>query len=134
MLSRLRHFPHLAEHLAAGGLVEADVRIDDADGIQHARDAQRGDFAGEDGLAPGGGHEGLRRQIVDFVGAMFFQQVDEAGQVDQVALDDLDPILDVLDAAEVAGAAAAHDADDVVAFFEQKIGQIRAILAGDSGD
>ena len=114
----LGNFLHLAKHLAAGSLVEANFLIDDANRFQHSRDAQPGDLARQDRLAPGCRHKRLSGKIIDFVRAMFFQQADEAGLIDEIAVDDLDFILNVLDAAEIAGAAAAHDADDIVAFFK----------------
>src|SRR5690606_16393616 len=46
----LRDLYDLAEHLAAAGLVEANLGVDDADGFEHARHAQRGELTGEHGL------------------------------------------------------------------------------------
>ena len=130
----LRHLVHLAEHLAGAGLVEADLRVHDADRIQHAGDAQRRELAGEHGLLEAGGYEALRRQVVDLVRAVLLENVDQADLVEQVALDDLDAILDVSDAVEVDGARAAHHADHLVTAPQQEFGQVRSVLTGDAGD
>ena len=45
----LRHLVHLAEHLAGPRLIESDLRVDDADGFDHARGARLGDIAGSTG-------------------------------------------------------------------------------------
>jgi hypothetical protein len=45
-----------------------------------------------------------------------------------------DPVLDVGDAFEVDGAGPPDHADDLVAPFEQELGEVGAVLAGDPGD
>ena len=71
----LRHFVHLAEHLAGGSLIEARLGADQADSLQQAGHPQSGDFAGENGLVPGGRDEGLRCQVVQLVRAILFDQI-----------------------------------------------------------
>jgi hypothetical protein len=46
---RLRGQP---EHLAGGSLVEANLRVDQADGFEHVDGADSVDFHGQDGLPP----------------------------------------------------------------------------------
>ena len=65
---------------------------------------------------------------------MLLQDVDQAHLIQQVALHDGDLILNVTNAVEVDGAGAPHHADHFVALFQQKLGQVRAILTGDAGD
>jgi len=130
----LRHFDDLAEHLAGAGLIHADVRVNNADGVEHAGDAQRGHVAGENRLVPRGLHERLRGQIIDFLRPVLFQDVDERNLVAQVAGNQLQPVLNVADAVEVKRAGAAHHADDAVAAVEEELGQIGTILAGDTGN
>ena len=108
--------------------------VDDADGVQHAGDAQAGELAGEHGLLEAGRHEALRGQVVDLVGPVLLQQVDQAHLVEQVALHDGDLVLDMAHAVEVDRAGAPHHADDLVALRQQEIGQVRTVLAGDAGD
>ena len=64
----LRRLPHLAEHLAGGGLVKAGPRTDLPDGLQQAGHAQGGELGGQHRLLPAGRHEGHGRQVVDLVG------------------------------------------------------------------
>ena len=130
----MRDLAHLAEHLAAGGLVEADGRVDNPNGFKHARHAERGDIAGEDGLIPRGGNEGLGGQIVDLGGADAGQGVDHRALVGQVALQEVEAVAHVLDAFEVLGAGAPEDAVDIVVVIEQEFGQIGAVLARDPGN
>src|SRR5207248_228443 len=61
----LRRLHHLAEHLAGAGLVEADLGVDYADGVEDARHAESRRLAREHGLAPRRLHERLRSQVVD---------------------------------------------------------------------
>ena len=72
----LRHLHHLAEHLAAASLIEANLGIDQANRLQHARHAQRRKLAGQHRLVKTGRHKALRRQIVDFGGAVLMQNFD----------------------------------------------------------
>ena len=68
----LRHLHDFAEHLAGAGLIKADFGIDDADRIEYAGDAQTGHVAGENRLIPRCLHKRLRRQVIDFIGFVFF--------------------------------------------------------------
>ena len=67
---RLGHLLHLAEHLRGAGLVEADLRIDRPDRVEHSGHAQRGGLTGQHRLAPRGLHEGLGGQVVDLGGSV----------------------------------------------------------------
>src|SRR5581483_2119066 len=60
----------LAKHLGGAGLVETNVRVDDADRIEHSRHAESSDLAGKNRLRPGRLHEALCRQVVDLVRSM----------------------------------------------------------------
>ena len=125
---------HLAEHLGRARLVEADLGVDQPDGVEHAGHAQGGRLTREHRLVPAGLHEGLGGQVVDLGRAVVPQHVDERDLVEQVAGDELDVVLDVRDALEVHRARAPYHADDRVALREQKFGEVRAVLAGDAGD
>jgi hypothetical protein len=127
----LRRLPHLAEHLARGGLVEADPGIDEADGVEQARHAERGELRGEHGLGPRGRHEGLRREIVDFLGSAVLEYPDQRELVKEVGLLHDEPRQQVLDALEVVLARPPHHADDGVALLQQKLGEVGAVLARD---
>ena len=125
---------HLAEHLRRAGLVEADLGIDQADGVEQPGHAHGRGLAGQDGLREAGLDEGLSRQVVDLGRPVVAQDVDERPLVEQVARHQLELVLDVRDALEVHRARAAHHADDRVALLEQELRQVRAVLAGDARD
>ena len=65
-------------------------RRDDADGFEHAQDAEAGDLAGQLRLVPGERDEADGREVVDLVGLDLLDDVDEGGLVEQVADRDLD--------------------------------------------
>ena len=125
---------HLAEHLRRAGLVEADLGVDEADGVEQAGDAHGRRLARQHRLAEAGLHEGLGGQVVDLGRPVVAQDVDERDLVEEVAGDELDLVLDVGDALEVHRARAPHHADDRVALRQQKFGQVRAVLARDARD
>src|SRR5690606_23241097 len=125
---------HLAEHLTARRLVEADRRIDVADRVQQARHAERGDVAREHWLRPRGLHEALRGEVVDLVRLALGQRELQRRLIEHVAWDQMQAVLNVLDPAEVDRAGAADQPIYLVAFFKQELGQIRTVLPGDPGD
>src|SRR3954454_23772500 len=59
--------------------------------------------------------------------------VHERALVEQVALVQGDAVADVLDAVELLGGGAADHAVNLVAAFEQHLGEIRAVLPGHAG-
>ena len=130
----LRRFPRLAEHLGAGGLVEADLGIHEADRIQHARDADRRELPGQRRLHPAGRHERLRRQVVELGRPRRAQRSHQRALVEQVGLVQHHAPAQMRDALEGLGARAPHEAVDLVALLEQELGQVGAVLAGDAGD
>ena len=130
----LRHFQHLAKHLAGGGLIEASLRVHVADGFEDARHANGGHIAGQRGLVPRGGDKRLRGQVVDFVGLVFFHQRDQRTLVMQVALNDGHVVQQVLDALVIDGAGAARHPHHFVAFGKQKFGEVRPVLSRDPCD
>ena len=131
----LRRLAHLAEHLGARRLVEADLGIDQAHRVEHARDAERGELAGERRLQPAGRHERLRRQVVDLGGPHLAQQASPAssGRAGRPGGASTRPRRCAIRSKRL-GARAAHHAVHLVALLEQQLGQVRAVLAGDAGD
>ena len=65
-------------------------------------------------------------------------EVAAVGEVAVVQLEagvvDVGVLVDVVNALGVEGAGAALDAVDGVAFFQEELGEVRAVLAGDAGD
>ena len=80
----LGRFSHLAEHFTAAGLIEADRRIDQTNGLEHAGHAQGGELAREDRLLETGGHETLRREIVHFMRPCFLHQIDNRQLIQKI--------------------------------------------------
>ena len=134
MVSALRRLVHLAEHLGRGRLVEADRRVDHADGVEQAGHTEPGRIAGHHRLGETLVDEALRGEVVDLGRAMLLDHVDQRRLIGQVGADQRDALEEVPDALEVRRARAPHHADDLVALVEQKLGEIRTVLAGDPSD
>src|SRR5262249_34391382 len=99
------------------------------------------DIAGVDRLVEGDAHVALSAEVVDFVWLDDLDQLLEPAAVGKIAVvqDELrirlvQVLEDVDDTAAVERGRAANDAVNLVAFFEEKLGQIGAILARDAGD
>ena len=63
----LRHFVNLAVHFRGGGLVEADFRIDDADGFHQVQGPEAGDVSGGYGLLERDADEALSGEVVNLI-------------------------------------------------------------------
>jgi hypothetical protein len=85
-------------------------------------------------LVPRGRHEGLRSQVVDFIGLSGPNRLEKGILIEQVSGNRVDPILYVLESLETGRAASAHDAEDFVALFQEKLGQIGSVLTRDTRD
>lgn len=82
-----------------------------------------------------GMHVTLRGQVVDLMWSDVHQRVRQCCAVLQIALVQVQLLLDMGDVLEEPLTAVAPDnAVDLVALAQQQIGQIAAVLAGDSGD
>ena len=79
---------------------------------------------GEDRLVPRRLHERLGGKIVDLVGAMLLEDLDQRILVMQIAGFERDVVLDMRDASVVLGARAPHDAHDVIAALKEKFGHV----------
>ena len=130
----LRNFPHLAEHLRRGRLVEADVWIDRADCLEHARHADARELGREHWLVPRGRYEALRGEVVDLVRLRRLQRRHQRGRVEQVALEQVDAVDDVPDALDVLRRRTPRHPEHLVIFFQQELREIRAVLARNPGD
>ena len=129
---------HLAKHLGRTGLVEADLGVDQANGFKHVEAANAGDLRGGAGLVKRHAHKALSSQVVDFVGLHLLHQRNAGTQVGQVIFNQMQigVLLDaqLFNAPKVDGAGAAVGAVNGVAFFEQKLRQVSAVLACDAGE
>jgi len=139
----LRDFLHQAIQLAGGGLIEAGflLQSEDAYGFEHAQRAHAVHIGGVFGRLEGHGHMALGAQVVDLVGLHFLNDAGQVAGVAEVAVVQLEAgivdvriLVDVVHTLGVKGAGAALDAVHDVTFFQQQLGQIGAVLAGDAGD
>src|SRR5579863_3624596 len=130
----LRRLLHLAEHLARAGLVEPRLRGCFPHRLEHPGDAERGELASQYGLGPGGLHEALRGEIVDLARRCIADRIDQRVLVEEVGGHQVDLVDEVRDPFIWRGGATAYDPDNAVAFAEEQFGQVRAVLAGYSGD
>ena len=128
----------LAIQLRGGSLIDPAGlgKAADAHRFQHAQHAQRVHVAGVFGRVEGHLHVALRGEVVDFVGPDLAHQTDEPGGIGQVAVVQMDgvPGNQVVDAGCVGDGRTADDAVNLVALFQQKLCQIRAVLTGDAGN
>ena len=137
----LRDLLHLAIHFTARGLVEARLDPGFTDGLENTNGAHPGDVRCVFGNIETDAHVALRSEIVDLVGLQFVEhlgQVDRIGQISVVEEEahsvDVRVLIKVVDARGIEGAGPADDAMDFIAFGNEQVGQIGAILTSDAGD
>ena len=134
----LRRLVHLAEHLRRRRLVEADRVVvgaaDDAHRFEHAQHAEAGDLRGELGLLERELHEADRAEVVDLVGLHLLDDRDQRREVAQVALDQLERGVLALHHLDLGVGLAVHEPEDLVALEGEELGEMAAVLTGDSGD
>src|SRR5439155_11373117 len=85
-------------------------------------------------LAPGGGDETLRREVVDLVRLRVAHDRRQGVLIEQVRGHDVHPVQQVADPLVGVVGGAAHHADHLVPLVEQQFGEIGPILPGDAGD
>ncbi len=130
----LRHLRRLAEDLARRRLVDADPGVDRAHRFEQRRDADSSELRGDDRLLPGDRDERRRREVVDLARCVLGEHGRERVAIEQVRLHELDPVAHCFEVRVRVARSGADDPDDVVAAVEQLLGEIRAVLACDSGD
>ena len=139
----LRDLLHQAVQLGGAGLVELRLllKAQDADRFQQAQHAERVGVGGVLRLLERDLHVGLRGQVVDLVRLHLLHDVDQRRRVrhvavvqDEVRIGVVRVFVDVVDARGVEQRGAALDAVHLIPFGQQKLGQIRAVLPGNSCD
>jgi len=134
----LRDGLYLAEHFRGRRLVEADLRIDQADRFQQVERAHAGDLCGGGGLFEAHAHEALRGQVVDLVRLDLLHHRDGGAQVGEVVLDQMQVRVvehaHFVQAPEVHRAGATVRAMDLVALLKQQFGQVSTVLTRDTRD
>ena len=134
----LGHFLDLAVELGGGGLVDL-AAIGEAylaDGLDDAEHADGIDIGGELGGVEADLHVALGGEVVDFVGAHGADNGQDAHGVAEVAIVQVEVgmAFQVGNALTVVNGRTADDTVDIVAFFQQELCQIAAVLAGYAGD
>jgi hypothetical protein len=122
------------EHLGASRLVHAGLEAEVPGRVQDPEHADRGDVGGVLRHLEGDLDVALGGEVVDLVGLDDLQRPHQAVLVDEVPVVQDQLLPHVIDPPRVEGAAAAHEAVDLVALLEQKLGQVAAVLPGDAGD
>ena len=124
------------EHLARRCLIEARLGIDDAHRLENVHRTQPGDLRGQHRLTPRARDEALRGKVVDFVRLGGLEAADQRRQVEKVAVHRLDIALDaeLPQPPQHVAAAARQQTMDAIAFVEQQLGEIGAVLSSDAGD
>ena len=139
----LRSFLHQTVEFGRRGLVETGLllQFQDADGLQNAQTTQGINVRRVFGALKADRHMGLGAQVVDFIGLRFLNDANQVAGVGEVAVVQFEigiiyvrVLVDVIHPLRVERAGAALDAVHDVAFFQQKFGQVRAVLARDAGD
>src|SRR6185437_7821393 len=134
---RLRNRLHLAEHFGCAGLIEADLRVDDADRFEQVDRPDAGYLGGCDWLVERYPDKALRREIVDFGRLRFLQEPDRGRKIREIMLDEMEIGIvlnaEFLDPPEVDRAGAPVSAVDSVALRKQQLSEVRAVLARDPG-
>lgn len=132
----LRNGLYLAEHLRGAGLVEADLRVDDADGLQQVQRPNTGDLRRGVRLVEADADEALSREVVDLRGTRALQQTNGRPQVRQVVFDQMQVRMlgnaQLFNAPEINGASTAVRAVDRIALRQEELRKISTILAGNS--
>src|SRR5690606_23183106 len=133
-----RRFPHLAEHLRTGGLVEADRVVlgaaPHADGLQPARHTEPGDVRGQLGLLEAEPDERDGTEVVDLVGLYLFKRCDQAGQILQITGDQFHERQLRLQGLELRVVLSLDQTENLVVLAVQQLCEILAVLTGDPGD
>ena len=132
----LGHFLNLAIQFAGGCLIHAGFlgKAQNAAGLENAQHTQCIHIAGIFGHIKAHLHMALCCQIVNFIRLHQTDDADQTAGIRKVAVMQRDPAHQMIDARRVGNGSAAGDAVHLVAFFQQKFCQIRAILTGDAGD
>ena len=130
----LRHLSWLAEDLARGRLVEANLGVDTPDRLEERRTAHRGELRGQHRLTPRHGHERRGCEVVDLVRTTRRQDIDERQLVEHIGLRELELVADRREVLEPRRHRLADDAEDAVALREEMLGEQRAVLTRDADD
>ncbi len=136
-------FDDVAEHFAAARLIDFDLLslVQLAGGFEDVESSTAGDVEGVNGRVKRDADVALGAEVVNFIGLDIEHEVGDVLAVGQVAVVQEEVgrgvvgiAVNVVDPVGIEAAAAADDAVDVVTFFEQKFGQVGAILAGDTSN
>jgi len=137
----LRDLLYLAVELRRRGLVVAGLFLQpqDADSLEQPQRSKGIGVSGVLGFLEGHGDMALRREIVNFVGLYGLHDPDQAARIGHVTVvqDELPAphvrvLVQVIDSIRVEERGAALDAVDLVAFPQEELGEVGAILAGDA--
>ena len=134
----LGNFLDLAVQFGGRSLVDAAGVFQTAEthSLQHAQHAGGVNIGGKLGHVKADLHVALGGKVVDFVGAHGADNGQDAHGVAEVAIVQVEVgmAFQVGNALTVVNGRTADDTVDIVAFFQQELCQIAAVLAGHAGD
>lgn len=136
-------FLHQAIQFTGTGLVKAGflLQTQDANGFEDAQGAHAVHVGGVFRAFKAHRHMALGAKVINFIGLGLLNNAREVARIAQVAVVQIEPgvvrvrvLVDVVHPGGVEAGGAALDAVNDIAFFQQKFGQVRAILAGNAGN
>ena len=134
-------FPSLAEHFRAGGLIELGLDPALQDGIQNPHRAGSGDIGGVFGHIETHPNVALCTQVINLVRLDGLQEPVEPGRVAQVpkvkehtGIVAMGVLIEMVNAAGIEGTGPTDEPMDLIAFFQQELGQIGSVLSRDPRD
>ena len=137
----LRGLAHQAIQFRGRGLIKAGLvaQIQDPDRLQQPQGPERVRIGRIFRLLEGNGHMALRGQIINLVGPGLLYDANQAAGVghvpimdDKIPVRDMRVLVEMIDALGIDQGGAALDAVHLIALFEQKLGEIGAVLTGDT--
>jgi hypothetical protein len=138
---RLWRMIGLAEQLAAADVQKFRRLGKIADHFQKPQGSHRGEFTRGFRNFEAEADMALTGEVIDFGGSEFDKQSPDGGDVVEIRVVKKQPLVvdfrvtgEVIDAASCRLAAATNQAMNRMAFVEQKFGEIRTVLASDTGD
>jgi len=130
-----------AEHFAGGRLVEPRLDLGLLDGLQEPQGSQTRDVAGVFRHVKAHPHVALRAEVIDFVRLDLMEEIRQVTGDAEVSVVEVHarfgivkvPI-EVIDPLRVERRGAPDEPVDLIPLVQQELGQIRAVLTGDSRD
>ena len=130
-----------AEHLTGGSLIKAGLYARLADSFQEADGPQAGNISRIFRHIEADPHMALGAQMIYLIGSDLLEEIGELPRNGEIAIMQIDPrfrvveiAIEMIDSVGVEGAGPADEAVNFIAFAEEQLRQVGAVLARDTGD